>query len=195
MTFQVSPSEFPIDQPALMRLLASPVRIAIYNFLRDKDGATATTCGQAVDLSPSAASYHLRLMAKHGLIEQVARGNDGRETWWTPTTRGFRLATTVDDEGGELIEGLRTSLLTDALERVRDYFMRQQEVSHDWQLEAGMSYYVAHVTVEELRELRACLEAEITKYTERSSDHRPSGSQPVTIIAGATPLMSPIRDT
>ncbi|WP_232075867.1 ArsR/SmtB family transcription factor [Phytohabitans suffuscus] len=40
-------------------------------------------------LSPSATSYHLRALARYGLVEQAPSRGDGRErVWRAPCTRG-----------------------------------------------------------------------------------------------------------
>ena len=49
-----------IRDPRALRALAHPVRIAILERLQGEGPATATTIGEVVGISASAASYHLR---------------------------------------------------------------------------------------------------------------------------------------
>jgi DNA-binding transcriptional ArsR family regulator len=61
-----------VTDPQVMRALAHPARIEIVEYLNDTGAAvTATQCAGRVGLSPSATSYHLRELAKYGLVEQA----------------------------------------------------------------------------------------------------------------------------
>jgi DNA-binding IclR family transcriptional regulator len=50
----------------------------VLSFLMSTGPATASTCARAVGDSPSNCSYHLRVLAAHGLVEQDV-SSDGRE--------------------------------------------------------------------------------------------------------------------
>ena len=67
-----------LDDPRALRALAHPARLAILDHLGAEETATATECGAAVGVSASAASYHLRALARFGLVEE-AEGGRGRE--------------------------------------------------------------------------------------------------------------------
>jgi len=68
-----------IRDPQAMRAMAHPARLAIMEFLSDGAGATATECAEVCGLSPSATSYHLRALARAGLVEEAPSRGDGRE--------------------------------------------------------------------------------------------------------------------
>ena len=51
-------------------------------YLSDGHVATATECAEVCGLSPSATSYHLRALAKAGLVEEAPSRGDGRERVW-----------------------------------------------------------------------------------------------------------------
>ena len=72
------------------RALAHPARIAIVEHLNNTGAVvTATEAAALVDLSPSAISYHLRELAKYGLVEQAPSRGDGRERVWRSTGTGL----------------------------------------------------------------------------------------------------------
>src|SRR5260221_7713240 len=71
-----------VRDPEVMRALAHPARLAIMEYLGGGNVATATECAQVCGLSPSATSYHLRELAKAGLIEEAPSRGDGRERVW-----------------------------------------------------------------------------------------------------------------
>src|SRR5262245_4751732 len=72
-----------IGDAAVLRALAHPARLALLEHLSQRvEGATATECAAVVGLSPSATSYHLRALAKVGMIREAPGRGDGRERIW-----------------------------------------------------------------------------------------------------------------
>ena len=67
-----------LTDPGAVRALAHPGRYAILERLQLQGPATATECAQVAGLTPSACSYHLRLLARHGFVEEADNaGGDG----------------------------------------------------------------------------------------------------------------------
>src|SRR4030095_2278376 len=74
-----------LDGDAL-KALAHPLRMRLLAGLRYHGRATATMLGERLGESSGSTSYHLRVLAEHGFIEEVpghagGRGR-GRERWW-----------------------------------------------------------------------------------------------------------------
>jgi DNA-binding transcriptional ArsR family regulator len=61
----------PIHDPAHIKALAHPIRLALLDFLGSVPQATATQCAEAIKESVASCSFHLRTLAKHGYIEQA----------------------------------------------------------------------------------------------------------------------------
>jgi DNA-binding transcriptional ArsR family regulator len=80
-----------VREPKVMRAMAHPARLAILQHLSGMGDATATECAEICGLSPSATSYHLRALAKVGLVEEAPSRGDGRERLWRTPGRGFML--------------------------------------------------------------------------------------------------------
>lgn len=78
-----------ISDPGALRALAHAGRYTILEHLQNIGTATATECAQVAGLSPSACSYHLRLLARHGFVEQDDSRDDGRERAWRATSTGW----------------------------------------------------------------------------------------------------------
>ncbi len=81
-----------ISDPGALRALAHAGRYAILERLQTGSPATATECAEIAGLSPSACSYHLRLLARHGFVEEDRsrdRDRDGRERVWRATATGW----------------------------------------------------------------------------------------------------------
>ncbi|HET7531296.1 MAG TPA: winged helix-turn-helix domain-containing protein [Mycobacteriales bacterium] len=70
-----------LRDPRAIRALAHPARLAILERLASGGPATATECAEVTGQSPSACSYHLRALAKWGLVDE-SEGLDRRERRW-----------------------------------------------------------------------------------------------------------------
>jgi len=70
-----------LDAGAL-RALAHPLRVQLYDILSQYGPQTASSLAQLTGESSGSTSYHLRALAKHELIREVAGRGSGRERWW-----------------------------------------------------------------------------------------------------------------
>jgi DNA-binding transcriptional ArsR family regulator len=64
------------------KALSHPLRQEILRHLGEHEAATATTIAQALGENTGTTSYHLRILADAGVIEEVAERAHGRERWW-----------------------------------------------------------------------------------------------------------------
>jgi DNA-binding transcriptional ArsR family regulator len=64
------------------KALSHPLRQEILGHLGEHEAATATTIAAALDENTGTTSYHLRVLADAGVIEEVAERAHGRERWW-----------------------------------------------------------------------------------------------------------------
>src|SRR5690242_4511470 len=92
-----------------MRALAHPVRLAILTRLQQTGPQTATRLSEHVGASPSVTSWHLRHLAKHGLVRDADTLGNGRERWWEAAARGFRVVVS-DEAGRRASQALRDAL-------------------------------------------------------------------------------------
>ena len=65
-----------------LRALAHPMRQRILHHLRQAGPATSTTLGRDLGENSGIMSYHLRLLAEHEFVREVAGRGQGRERWW-----------------------------------------------------------------------------------------------------------------
>ena len=79
-----------LTDPAVLDALAHPVRLDVLGHLMSAGPATASQCARAVGDTPSNCSYHLRVLAAHGLVEPDGSG-DGRSRPWRATVTGFTI--------------------------------------------------------------------------------------------------------
>lgn len=156
-----------IDDPRAIRALAHPARLAILEHLGTGATATATECAEVCGLSPSAVSYHLRALAKWGLIEDAESRGDGRERVWR-AVRGGGFAT----RGGFGAPGgvgaaqqfmyRRSAAISD--ERTERYLAAAADEPPEWQDAVTTSTSQILVTAAELEELSKQIHALLSPY-------------------------------
>ncbi len=76
---------------------AHPLRAQLVRVLSSGPG-TATSLAAELNVSTGATSYHLRQLARHGLVAEVA--TPGRERWWRLTDAHVRGAAPCTVEAG-----------------------------------------------------------------------------------------------
>src|SRR5581483_975952 len=106
------PPRLHIRDPGVMRALAHQARLAILEHLMTHEAATATECAAVCGLSPSATSYHLRALAKVGLVEEAPGRGDGRERLWrSAVPGGFMVATEQDPDAPPEVRAAEDELI------------------------------------------------------------------------------------
>lgn len=173
-----------VTDPRALRALAHPLRLALLDQLMTFGPRTASECAEAVGSTPSNCSYHLRALAKFGLVERV-EAEDGRERPWQSTATGLQLGRT-DDPGAQL--GV------DTVER----FFADQQVDEDaarlhraiaqrdsapaaWRDASILSGYALRIAPGELRELGEKLDALIRPYIALTRSDPPADSAVVSL--------------
>ncbi|PZG02733.1 ArsR/SmtB family transcription factor [Nonomuraea aridisoli] len=86
-----------LSDPKAMRALAHPARLMILNRLSVEGSATATEVAEIAGITPSAASYHLRMLAKYGFVEDAPPRGDGRERVWKAVDKSLSVGVRPDD--------------------------------------------------------------------------------------------------
>jgi helix-turn-helix protein len=143
-----------LTDPRALRAYAHPVRMALVGLLRTEGPLTATRAGELLGESSGTCSFHLRQLAKYGLVEE-AGGGTGREKPWRATT----TSTDWDAIGdGTPESAAATGLLASAVaERYFAQLARWLEASpgepQEWRQAAMLGDRVLYVTPAELEEL------------------------------------------
>jgi hypothetical protein len=183
-----------LTDPKMMRALAHPARIAIWSHIGLRGSVTATECAEVAGLSPSACSYHLRTLAKYGFIEEDrAAAANGRERPWRARLLAFTLEDAPDSSpAGRVASRLLVENLRASSEEVRTrYLDRQSEYPADWQRASGETMSAAHVTPDELDELRTKVLAVMDAYLRLDPAERSPGALPVRIMLDMFPWFTP----
>src|SRR5258708_12203563 len=132
-----------ISETAAMTALAHPVRLDLLNALMSQGPATASQCARAVGDTPSNCSYHLRVLARHGLVGAEESG-DGRERPWRALVTGFDVDGLQDEPGSSRARSA-SALAALSVQRdqrlVRDYLARRDEGPGPWRRVDGYNTY------------------------------------------------------
>ncbi len=179
-----------LTDPRALRAYAHPVRMALVGLLRTEGPLTATRAAEFLGESSGTCSFHLRQLAKYGLVEE-AGGGTGREKPWRATT----TSTDWDLTGGGTPEtAAATGLLNTVIaEQYFEQLMRWLEASPDepaeWQQAVPFGDRILYVTAEELEELSRRVREMVDEYFERQvrPELRPPGSRLVTWLHLAFP--------
>jgi DNA-binding transcriptional ArsR family regulator len=182
-----------ISDPAVMRALAHPARLAILDHLSlTEAGATATECAEVVGLSPSATSYHLRALAKAGMIEEAPSRGDGRERVWRRKYATFSLSGDFDSSPEDFAAetAMAEAFLAHQNDKVRRYFAAAKQVGDDWFDVATITDQTLLLTAKELAELIEKIDEIVRPFRRQDRPNPPDGSRNVTMQFRAVPLLS-----
>jgi Helix-turn-helix domain len=173
-----------LSDPKALRAYAHPVRMKLIVALRTRGALTATQAGRLLGESSGTCSFHLRQLAKYGLVEETG-GGTGREKPWRATT-----TSTSWDELPETPEAsAAASLLSETV--AQWYFaelMRWLEVrsgeDEKWQRAAFIGDRFLWVTADELDQVGRELLAVTDRYFERQikPELRPKGARLATYL-------------
>jgi DNA-binding transcriptional ArsR family regulator len=179
-----------ITDPKMMRALAHPARIEIVEYLNGSGAAvTATECAGMVGLSPSATSYHLRELAKYGLVEQAPSRGDGRERVWRSTGTGLRIdGDPADPDAMAATQALVDVFLTRDMARARQWMARQADEPREWVEASTLTSQQLLLTAPELAALDEQIRVLLEPYRlrERQAD-APEGARKVNVSYSAFP--------
>jgi DNA-binding transcriptional ArsR family regulator len=192
MTEQQADDKIVLSDPRAIRALAHPARLAIIEALFPGDELTATECASLTGLSPSATSYHLKALARWGIVEAGQARADGRDRPWKAKGRSIEVSSQVP-QGTVLAEG---AVLETFLDRNRaliaEFLDHQASEPPEWRdaTELGSGDY--WLTAEELGEVSRALRSVLQPYEHRRRGSRPGKSRRVRVVRLIVPRSEPI---
>ena len=173
-----------------LRAYAHPVRMKLVGLLRTEGPLTATRAGELLGESSGTCSFHLRQLAKYGLVEE-AGGGTGREKPWRAT------ATSTDwdaiGDGTPEMAAAAGLLASAVAEQYFEQLMRWLEASpaepEEWREAAQLGDRILYLTPAELEEIGDRVRAMLDPYFERllRPELRPPGARQVSWLSIAFP--------
>ena len=176
-----------LTDPAVLDALAHPVRLDVLGYLMSAGPATASQCARAVGDTPSNCSYHLRVLATHGLVEPDDSG-DGRSRPWRATLTGFSID--VQDPDAEVGAG---RLLAAEVELdhhlVREHLRGRDDVPEVWrEVDTHASYGLA-LSPAELAEVVRRIDDVVRPYLQPTRTDAPADAEHVHLSFTAFPRL------
>ena len=175
---------------AAMRAFAHPVRLALHELLMRAGTMTAADAAREVGVSQALASYHLRQLAKAGLVTQ-AEPRDERERPWKATESRQDWDDSASGPEGTAARHLLEQVIAErALSRLVEWQQRRQDEPEPWQGAGGVSNSYLYATPEEFAALGDAIGALLEPLIARIDDPstRPEGSRTVLLTQLWVPL-------
>jgi DNA-binding transcriptional ArsR family regulator len=186
-----APKRTRISDPVVMRALAHPARLTILEELALGRAGTATEFATVCGLTPSATSYHLRALAKAGLVQEAPGRGDGRErVWQLVSAGGIEVGSGPDGDADAMRaeQELVSVWLARSEARIRSWVARWQDESQEWYDATAMSEIIISATAGELAELNKKIYALIQPYTRSSRPEPPPETRTLAITYRTVPL-------
>jgi DNA-binding transcriptional ArsR family regulator len=178
-----------ITEPEALAALAHPVRLELITYLMASGPATASVCARAVGDTPSNCSYHLRTLAKAGLVDTV-ESNDGRERPWRALITGYDTDVADPDQplSPEASRLLAVTLQHDQ-QIVRDFMTRRHQAPPAWREAYAYSTYTLRLSPDELVTLGTQIDAMIRPYLSATREDPPADAGLVHVGLHAVPTL------
>jgi DNA-binding transcriptional ArsR family regulator len=176
--------------PAQMRAMVHPLRMRIIDALRNDGPSTASRLAAQLGESSGATSYHLRVLAQAGVIEEDPERGNNRERWWRrvqpiyfptdaeqPDERALEIA-------GRLLHVERED------EALRRYLLGFDTLSTEWNAATFTGSFPVYLTADELMAFGLEWLAKVDAL-QRSPGERPPGARRVVLSLRGVPWLGP----
>ncbi|HEY0278135.1 MAG TPA: helix-turn-helix domain-containing protein [Solirubrobacterales bacterium] len=179
-----------LTDPRALRAYAHPIRLKLVGELRRSGPLTATQAGEKIGESAASCSFHLRQLAKYGLVEE-AGGGKGRERPWRATAISTEWAASGSDpataEAGAMLSRV---VVEHYFQQALEWLDRRGGESAEWAEKSVVADHAVYLTADELEEIGAKARALLDPYLERNENAaaRPEDARPVTYIQLGFPL-------
>jgi DNA-binding transcriptional ArsR family regulator len=180
-----------VTDPKALRALAHPIRLSLMAVLRSQGPLTATRAGELLGESSASTSFHLRQLAKYGLVEE-AGGGHGRERPWRATKLFTDIPETTRDPKVGAASALTRGVVAEYyFSLLRRWLAVRDDELEEWQRAALFGDTMIYVTAGELAELGRQYEELADQYVDRLTDpnRRPPGARLVSVLRLAQPYL------
>jgi DNA-binding transcriptional ArsR family regulator len=174
-----------------LKALAHPLRMRIVGSLRHDGPATATLLGTRLGESSGLTSYHVRVLAENGFVEEAADRGTGRERWWQAAQdmTSWRPEDFRDDpderEAEEWVTGYAARR---GMEWLDEWLHRRPDAEPAWVDAADTSDYFLTLTPGQLRTLMAEISELVLRHRDQSLAAEPDDARrSVTLLTYAFP--------
>lgn len=177
----------PVLDAAAMKALSHPLRLKMLKYLNDHLEATSSTLAKYLGESTGQTSYHLRQLAKYGIIEEIEGRGTGRERWWKP--KSFTVDQTEDFSPTAMALG-NNSIQENAADAQR--FLETLHLEPEaWRGLSALTRTTTALTLEQMQTLNeelAALTAKYTKLGKKNHETQAEGTRRIRFTSGLFPL-------
>ncbi len=141
--------------PSSIKALAHPLRVRMYDLLGDEGPATASQLAERLGESSGTTSYHLRLLAKHGFIEEDPEQGNKRDRYWK--VRGYNLESSGMMDDPDVAADLRVAageIWRTYARQIEGWFRSAHEWGSEWASATVSSLTRFEATREDMIEIR-----------------------------------------
>jgi DNA-binding transcriptional ArsR family regulator len=180
-----------LTDPKALRALAHPIRLALVGLLRQHGQLTATQAADLIGESSASCSFHLRQLAKYGLVEE-AGGGQGRERPWRATTMFTSWPALADDPKVEAAVGLLRGVIMDHyIQELARWYEVMADEPAEWQRAVQFGDTSLYVTAAELADLNLRVRDLVDAYLDRQANPelRPPDARLVSYLHIAHPVV------
>ncbi|MEU2654056.1 helix-turn-helix domain-containing protein [Streptomyces sp. NPDC007325] len=173
-----------LTDPRALRAYAHPLRLTLVGLLRRHGPFTATRAAELTGESVASCSYHLRILAKYGLVEE-APGGRGREKPWQATARYTEWPGYSDDPSvAQATDELNVAVAERYFGRFAKVLEGRAGVSKEWREAELFGDALVYLTPAELTSLGERIDELLGAYADREDDPalRPPGARPVSFM-------------
>jgi hypothetical protein len=176
--------------PAAMRALAHPLKWALMEVLLVEGSATSTRCAEVVGDTQANCSFHLRQLARYGLVEAAPTSSKRDRPWRLTSTDQSWAPVQPDETRARAASELERVFIQHEMAKL----MRWERSSHTypdaWRRAALRTGAQTWLTETELAALAEQISELMFTYRDRAEDpsRRPEGSRPVRLFAVGYPL-------
>ncbi|WP_295850342.1 helix-turn-helix domain-containing protein [uncultured Microbacterium sp.] len=191
MTDQPKPREARVLDAGALRALAHPLRVRLYDILSQYGPQTASSLAELTGESTGATSYHLRALARHDLIREVAGRGTARERWWERPAGMVTLSNPEMENtpsGRAVLEAVHSETLTLRHQQLMQFATHGWDETEEWRDAALIATASARLTATQTRELVQRIQAVIDETVARYRDQSGEGVRPITMRADIFPL-------
>jgi len=179
-----------LTDPSALRAVANPIRLSILGLLRREGPLTASQAGRLLGQSSGTCSFHLRQLARYGLVEPAAGGH-GREKPWQATS--LFTSWSWDAPTPEAVEAgtaLSRVIAHRYAELMFGWLDEVPSATPAWRRASEFGDTMLYLTAGELARLHRDMNALAEPYLARLTDPalRPRSSRPVSFLRLAFPF-------
>ncbi|MGH2716316.1 MAG: ArsR/SmtB family transcription factor [Thermoleophilaceae bacterium] len=185
---------YALEDPQALRALAHPLRGKLLAALRLDGPANASMLARRYGETSGATSYHLRMLARYGFVEDDPGHGSARERWWRAAHEltAWSPASFLDAEPGEgeAARQFMRRVVADYARWQARWIEELESWDAAWQDASELSDLAVRLTPSQLKSLREELLATVFRYRDAGPDG--DDAERVVVLLQAFPQSGPL---